>query len=278
MLSVEQCATLACVLDVTVPKPGNVHRGADFEDATFLDFALSAIAIGPSMQAANSVRLGETVLKAVQATRAVTTTNTNLGIVLLLSPLAAVERSPDRQRELRRRLKGLGPDDADDVFAAIRLAQPGGLGTSEEMDVRTSRGTDLLAAMAFAQTRDLVALQYVTDFELVLNSLVPQLIHHCNQYGLVDGVVETYLETLSQHKDSLIARKCGAAKATQVSAFAARVLSAGAVGSEPRLQATVDFDFWLRSDGHRRNPGTTADLVTAAMFVALLDEAISFDP
>ena len=30
-----------------------------------------------------------------------------------------------------------------------------------------------------------------------------------------------------------------------------------------------DLDFWLRSDHHKRNPGTTADLVGATLFAAL---------
>jgi triphosphoribosyl-dephospho-CoA synthetase len=50
--SIGQCATLACLLEVTASKPGNVHRGCDFEDMTFLDFAVSATAIGPVMDAA----------------------------------------------------------------------------------------------------------------------------------------------------------------------------------------------------------------------------------
>ena len=83
MLSTEQCAILACLLDVTAPKPGNVHRGADFEDTTFLDYAASAVAIGPAMRDAVDRRVGRTVLDAIRATRAVTPRNTNLGIVLL---------------------------------------------------------------------------------------------------------------------------------------------------------------------------------------------------
>ncbi|MEE3219413.1 MAG: triphosphoribosyl-dephospho-CoA synthase, partial [Planctomycetota bacterium] len=46
--SIGQCATLACLWEVTIPKPGNVHRGADFEDLTFADFLASAVAIAPA--------------------------------------------------------------------------------------------------------------------------------------------------------------------------------------------------------------------------------------
>ena len=89
MLTTEQCAILACLLDVTAAKPGNVHRGADFADTTFLDYAASAVAIGPAMRDAADRGVGPTVLDAIRATRAVTPCNTNLGIVLLLAPLAA---------------------------------------------------------------------------------------------------------------------------------------------------------------------------------------------
>src|SRR3954464_731850 len=89
------CAQIACVLEATARKPGNVHRFADFDDLTHLDFLLSATAIAPVMDEAPRRRAGETVLEAVQATRRVTATNTNLGIVLLLAPLASVSPGED---------------------------------------------------------------------------------------------------------------------------------------------------------------------------------------
>src|SRR5262245_61656852 len=95
-LSIGLCAQLACILEVTARKPGNVHRYADFADTTYLDFLLSAAAIAPVMDRAPGRPVGETVLEAVTATRRVTGTNTNLGISLLLAPLASVpaDRNP----------------------------------------------------------------------------------------------------------------------------------------------------------------------------------------
>ena len=49
-MSVAQAATLAVIYEVTVPKPGNVHRGADFEDVTYVDFIQSAVVIGPILE------------------------------------------------------------------------------------------------------------------------------------------------------------------------------------------------------------------------------------
>src|SRR5438105_9621055 len=88
-LSIGQCATLACLLEATAPKVGNVHRGADFGDLTFTDFAVSAALIGPAMQLAATEGIGRAVHDAVAATRQIVPTNTNLGMCLLIAPLAA---------------------------------------------------------------------------------------------------------------------------------------------------------------------------------------------
>ena len=69
VLSIGQCASLACLLEVSAPKPGNVHRGADFEDMTYVDFVISAVAIAPAMEHACRRGVGRTVRAAIQATR-----------------------------------------------------------------------------------------------------------------------------------------------------------------------------------------------------------------
>src|SRR4051795_7320508 len=83
-------AQVACLMEVTARKPGNVHRGADFPDLHFLDFLLSAAAIAGPLDRAAAEGVGTAVLAAVQSTRRVVSTNTNLGMILLLAPLAAV--------------------------------------------------------------------------------------------------------------------------------------------------------------------------------------------
>jgi triphosphoribosyl-dephospho-CoA synthase len=83
--------------------------------------------------------------------------------------------------------------------------------------------------------------------------------------------VHTQLQLLSRFGDSLIARKCGAAVSQQVATRATHVLAVGAPGDADYQQALAELDFWLRSDRHQRNPGTTADLIAAGLFVALRD-------
>src|SRR5205814_1146822 len=82
-------AQVACILEATARKPGNVHRFADFHDTSVLDYFLSAIAIAAPLDRARRDGVGRTVLAAITATREIVATNTNLGMVLLFAPLAA---------------------------------------------------------------------------------------------------------------------------------------------------------------------------------------------
>lgn len=276
-LSIGQCATLACLWEVIAPKPGNVHRGADFDDLTFADFAVSAVAIAPAMQAAaDGLSVGQAVLQAVRATRLLVRTNSNLGIVLLLAPLAAVARGSTLTEGIAGVLQRLTPDDARDVYEAIRLAAPGGLGNVDEADVAGAAPASLVEAMRLAAERDLVARQYATNYADVLQTVTP-LLRAARQRlpTMAEAIVHVHVQLLSRWPDTLIARKCGSATAAQAQAQAVRVLDSGSPGDENYLRALADFDFWLRSDCHRRNPGATADLIAAGLFAMLRDEGLS---
>src|SRR5262245_20871887 len=77
--SVAGRAHLACVLEAGAPKPGNVSPGRPFADTHYEDFLASADAIAGPLEAAGRRPLGETILKAIEATAARTRANTNLG-------------------------------------------------------------------------------------------------------------------------------------------------------------------------------------------------------
>lgn len=268
-LTVGQCAAFACFLEATAPKPGNVHRGADFEDLTFPDLIASAIAIASVMDQAASEPLGQTIYRAVQATGRVVSSNSNLGMVLLLAPLAAATQYDDLQPGVRRVLDGLTPGDARLAYEAIRLARPGGMGNVEQSDIRGEPPPSLIDAMRLAAERDMVARQYANGFADLFEAVIPALSDALKRFRLSDAIVYAYLSNLAQFPDSLIGRKCGLDTAQRASDHAAQVLRSGSPGDEAYHEALADLDFWLRSDGHRRNPGTTADLVTAALFVTL---------
>lgn len=288
MLNIQQCATLACLLDVTIPKPGNVHRGADFEDMTFLDFVTSAVAIGPIMAAARENSIGETIVQSIRATKSVTKANTNLGIVLLLAPLAKVadqiQQGVDLSQCIASSIGTLTPDDSRLCYEAIRLAQPGGMQQKpDEMDINESPPNDLLDAMRLASEWDLVAKQYVNNYEEVL-WLRSVLVDEVNNRGLTMGVITSHVRMMCEHPDSLIARKGGVPLAIESSHRAQKTLDAiGSHDSETQADddtsrlALQDLDFWLRSDGNLRNPGTTADMITAALFISLTEKSLQLD-
>ena len=119
-LSMGQKVTLACMLEVSAPKPGNVHRGADFDDLSFYDFIQSAAVIGPVFEQHEQLGLGELILAAVEATRSVVSTNTNLGLILLMAPLA--KASTLDQAGIQAVLSNLNSDDADLTYQAIAKA------------------------------------------------------------------------------------------------------------------------------------------------------------
>lgn len=269
-LSHAQSATLACLLEATAPKVGNVHRGADFEELFFADFVTSAVAIGPAMERARETGVGQAVLDAIAATRALVNTNTNLGMVLLIAPLAAVPLDQNLVDGVGSVLQSLAPRDSELVYQAIRLAQPGGMGKTDEMDVAGYAPPSLLTAMKHAAERDLIARQYVENFSLVLAEILPNLVAGQERgWSLIDTIIREHVRLISVYPDSLIARKCGLETAEKASAYAAQVLRAGEPDDENYHAALNDFDFWLRSDGHRRNPGTTADLIAAGLFAGL---------
>ena len=273
-------AELACLLEATAPKPGNVSPGRSFVDLTYQDFLLSAVAIRPVMAAAGTRPIGATVRLAVEATRRSTPSNTNLGIVLLLGPLAraAVDTVDSGKRDhriyrdtVRRVLQATTVDDAREVYAAIRLAAPGGLGRVAEQDVASEPTETLLETMQLAAGRDQIAREYGTAFETTFDVAAPALVRARGD-GLDwdDAIVEVFLSLLACSFDTHVVRRGGESLAADVSRRARSALEAGGVRSAAGRRAVDDMDRALRDARNSANPGATADLTAAAISVQLV--------
>ena len=274
-LSIGQSAMLACCLEVSIPKPGNVHRSADFADTSFHDFLVSAVAIGPILDQAQRRSLGTTVYGCIVATRSVVNVNTNLGLVLLLAPLAMAENLTSHS--VQESIDNSDATDCEQIYAAIRLVNPAGLASVGSYDIHESPPSHIVDAMRLAADRDLVAAQYSNGFREVFDFVLPAIELGIERgWSLTDAVIHAHLQTMHQLPDSLIARKNGTDVANQASALAGRVLNSGEPGDSLYLRELGEFDFWLRSDGNRRNPGTTADMIAAGLFVGLRRETIRF--
>ena len=286
-----ELAELACILEVTARKPGNVHPGVTFEDTTFLDFLISAAAIRPALENAPRAPLGETILDAVARTRRRVARNTNLGLILALTPLAALGPREPRDGDVKPHgaahdriagrlhalLAATTRRDAELLYEAIRLAQPGGLGRVERADVGDGPTGTLVEMMALAADRDLIARQYATSYRAVLDDGLPAFVAARSRGADVEeATISAYLQLLAEHGDTLIERKCGEKIAAEARERAARVLAAGWPRSAAGRRELHELDLWLRADGNRRNPGTCADLTAAVLFLALREGIITF--
>ena len=265
----------ACLAELAALKPGNVHVFAAGHDMTTAQFEASARASSAAMGAPD-LTVGTRIRDAIERTRAVVDCNTNLGIVLLCAPLAQAALSPapgGLRDRLRRVLDELNVADSEHAFAAIRLAQPAGLGTAPENDVRQAATVALSVAMAGAAARDRIARQYASGFadvfEIGVARLTAGLSRWTNEHWATSFA---YLGFLAQLPDSHIARKFGLERAQAVCAMAQpldRLMQdiADPEGIAPRFMA---FDAELKAAG--LNPGTSADLTVASLFaLRLLD-------
>ena len=266
----------ACRAELHALKPGNVHVHAGGHGMEVAQFEASAVAAAPFLAAA-SEKVGTRILRAVEASIAAAGCNTNLGILLLCAPLAAAAELPgdgDLRERLREVLNNLDDADAASVFAAIRLANPGGLGAVAEQDVAVAPTVGLLEAMRLAADRDRIAAAYLTDYAEIFEFGLPVL---ANARGYTDdpslAVTTLHMAYLAYFPDSHIARKHGSAAAEAVRQEARALIGLWQPVAQPNtLAKLLDFDAELKR--RNVNPGTTADLVVATVFVASMCDAM----
>jgi triphosphoribosyl-dephospho-CoA synthase len=274
-----QLAQMAFMWEACAPKPGNVNRIHDFADTSLEDFLISAVAIGPALENAGEAGIGQTIWQATVDTHRWVRSNTNLGLVLLLAPLVkacfSVSTFSDITRvrqSLSSILNALTVGDARLAYAAIRLAHPGGMGHVSQADVAEEPSITLLQAMALARDRDAIAQEYVTDFVITFDIGFPALKEAQSRGAdFSNAVVQTFLSILSRVPDTLIARKKGFETAGRISRQAGEVLRRGGVFTSEGRAGLAEMDRALRDESHTLNPGATADLTAAAVFLALLE-------
>lgn len=269
----------ACEQEVKAPKPGNVNCFSDGHNMASDDFIRSAHAIAPIM-AKPGLTVGERILHSVQATREVVDCNTNLGIVLLFAPLCtAVQNSEDFSElpeVLQQVLASLTIEDARLCYQAIRMAEAGGMGRSNEQDIADEPTVTLLQAMEMAQNRDQIALQYVSNFRLLWKVGLPALTNALNSGESVEWATAfAYLKLLSDAPDSLICRKQSVELATAVTEKAKQLVFQ--MNKNSTLDAYLtELTAWDKELKQKAiNPGTTADLVATTLLLHKFQQGLS---
>jgi triphosphoribosyl-dephospho-CoA synthase len=304
---VARCAALAGLLEVSAyPKPGNVHRTRDFGDTRFEHFLAGSVAIAPSIHTIaargfdasaglidwGGIELGGQILKAVRDSQQWQRGgNVNLGIILLLTPLAAAGGAAlqDHESVEPEQLRGYLPkvidstsaDDSIDLYRAIGMSMtPRTLGKSDELDVLDSssleeiraEGLNLRDVFRKCSHRDSICGEWVSNFEATFEVGFPSLKRRVDELEDVNSaVLDTFLEILSAQPDSLIIRKRGMGDAMNVSQRAKEVLDSGGATSSQGIKELKLLDSELQRAGGDLNPGTTADLTASSIFVLLLE-------
>jgi triphosphoribosyl-dephospho-CoA synthase len=288
-MTLGQRVSRSIFLEASSIKAGNVHPHASFSDMRFADFEVASIAIGRAFgESLETGSLGRLVLAGVRAMVQAVSVNTSLGTILLLAPMVLCPPSsfPTRFSEGASKDDDWNPDafelavsavvrastaeDSERIYEAIRMANPGGLGRVESQDVLASAQAPIciLEAMQIASSWDDVALQYANGYTQVIEWTVRLLELVTIHPRLIDAVRYLQIEILASRPDSLIVRKHGKEMGSLVQSQASAVLASVPFGSPGFEQAWDRFDAFLREDGNRKNPGTTADLIAAAIFLA----------
>jgi triphosphoribosyl-dephospho-CoA synthase len=278
------------------PKPGNVDRCHDFSDIGFHHFLTSAVSAYPVFRKAASGEgsPGSLILEGVAAWRDWNLrSNTHFGSLVLLIPLALAagrmaghdqgqetkqdegqENGPDDgvddglEEELARVLRSTTVQDAIDFYRAFDLAGARVVQVDDfslkdpDWERKLIEGNQsLLELMRLSLDHDIVAREWATDFERSFQ-LAGRLREMVSIYGLNDGVVRTFLEALAEVPDSLISAKFGRERAEEVSRLAADAL----LDSTMNKAREMDCELLNRD----MNPGSTADLIAASLFISLL--------
>jgi triphosphoribosyl-dephospho-CoA synthase len=294
---ISRCLELAILLEVSgYPKPGNVHRTADFKETTFEHYLASAVAITPSFRfaaeqgirlakgeiAPSEVGIGGVIKDGVdRMLDSQSGGNTLLGAVILLAPLAAAAGMISGSFSLPKLRKNIGvvveattPEDAVAVYDAIALVNPGGLNSSKKLDVRDpeskrkilDEGVTLLDTFKIASSYDSIASEWVNNYPITFDLGYPSFAKYLEETGDINtATVHAFLKILAEVPDTFISRKVGQTEAENISAEAREVLDEGGLTTALGRNLLLKLDSKLRDPEHDLSPGTTADITEAVL-------------
>lgn len=282
---IAQMAQIASALEVSgYPKPGNVHRIRDYDDMEFEDFIISGIVIGDVIREActnvnvENPQLGKFILQAVDETDRWIKNNTNLGIVMMIVPIAvsaAISESFDDIRDnIKILMKNTSVEDACDLYDAINIADAGGMGDQDEYDVSNDNAKQELKdnnqtmydVLKISAPWDMLAREMTDDMPAVFEIGYPTYHSLKEEKSKNDACILTFLTILSHVPDTLISRKYGEEEALKISLMTRDLLKLK--DSSDFMDKVSEFDEYLFKNNY--NPGTTADLTAASIFVSYL--------
>lgn len=299
------CINLASSLELAGwPKPGNVHRTRDYATSRYEHFLSGIAAIQPIFrrfcvrvfnkvndenQDYSFVELGKFFKRAANAMmKWQYGGNVLLGHILILAPLSIaacickkIKRFTleDYKRIIEKIISDSTVQDTIDLYKAIKICNPGGLGKIEKYDVNDDKSIieikrdkiNLKAIFEFSKSYDLISFEYATGFEITLKEGLIYFFKTYKKYRDINiATVNTFLKLLSEHPDTLIIRKSGKAAALLVSNKASKALQNGGVATRKGLKLILKLDKKLHKKEGKMNPGAIADLIAGIIFCSLI--------
>jgi triphosphoribosyl-dephospho-CoA synthase len=302
---IAKCLELAILFEVSADKPGNVNLVVGFEGTRYEHFLASAVAAAPSFELAaergiafsrgkiqtNDVGVGRIIKDcAVDINAWQRGGNTLIGTVILLAPIAVaagmtptkgelVFEIPKLRENLRLVVESTTPKDAVNVYEAIKIANPSGLGKVSELDVNDphsankiiEKNVSLYQVFKIASEYERVCSEWVNNYPITFDVTYPHLMEQIRETkDLNTAIVHTFLKVLAEYPDTFITRKAGIEKAKEVSLMAKKVLEFGGLETSRGKESLREFDLQLRRSSNLLNPGTTADIIAAALALCVL--------
>ncbi len=300
-----RCINLSSLLELSGwPKPGNVHRTKNFPNTRFEHFLAGIAAIQPNFkgfcetvynsvesekESFSSIELGLFFKESAnQMMKWQSGGNVLLGHILILAPLAAaaticiklkMKKIEDFEFIIRKVIEDATVKDTVNLYDAIKICIPGGLGSIEKYDINDENSRkdiikdniNLKKIFELSKEYDLISNEYASGFNIILKEGLPYFFDTYEKYKDINNtIVNTYLKLLSTHLDTLIIRKAGEPEAVKVSEMASKIISQGGISTKKGLKLTIKFDKNLQKQNGKLNPGTTADLLAGVIFCVLI--------
>ncbi|ENN95750.1 triphosphoribosyl-dephospho-CoA protein [Methanocaldococcus villosus KIN24-T80] len=277
-----KASQIACCLEVSSLKPGNVHRNRDYKDIKYHHFITSGIAFGNIIYLASkdNKNVGYYIKRAVIESKKWSPSNANLGIIILHIPISMASGMLNsfNKNELKRKIKNITKnttvDDAINFCEAISIIKPNINKPHDGPDITKDdskreiieRNLTLYDLFKISYSWDNISKEWVDGFNISFEGYEKLKRYYEELEDINLSITKTYLHILSKYPDSLIARKNNIEVAENVSKMAKEVLD------NFSLENVIEFDNYLARYGNKLNPGTTADIIASSLMIFLLEK------
>jgi triphosphoribosyl-dephospho-CoA synthase len=291
------------LLEASAHKPGNVNVVTDFDNTRYEHFLASAVAAAPALELGaqrgiefskgkisfDKAGVGEIIKRCITEIAAWQHGgNTLLGTIILLSPMSVAAgmtandvnfRPSILRKNMQLLVENTTAQDAVDVYDAIDIASPSGLGKAPDLDVNDPKSKSriledkipLYDVFKIAEPYDTICSEYVNNFHVTFDLAYPALSKHLKTLSDPSAaIIQSFLEVLAEIPDTFIARKTSPRKALEVSKEAKKIVNLGGVMNPKARKNLEKLDMRLRKQSNLLNPGTTADIVAAGLAVCIL--------